>query len=246
MNLKLKINTILIFFILSGCDSSDSYFPLKKSSILHYNILSTTDGFSKTKSKQTYTVIDVRGNRSVVLGNSGQVISYLFEKDGIKREDINYIDMEYIINFDGSLKIYKNFDLPSEKLDNERDHYVIKFPLEIGTSWSIEDMTRLKMTIGYDRVFETWLPFKLTNKIVSKNERVRIKNKIYKNCIKVVGKGNTSYNAGPPIGVINITIENIDWYAPGIGLVKTVRSERSDSETMGELFTEKYYEENEI
>ena len=127
--------------------------------------------------------------------------------------------------------------MPYENLDYEKGHYVIKFPIEVGTSWVVNDKTRLKMTIGYDKVFETWIPFKLENKITSVNERVSIKNKIFKNCIKVVGKGNTRYNAGPPLGDSNIVIENTDWYAPGVGLVKTVRSEKSDSETMGNILT---------
>ena len=98
------------------------------------------------------------------------------------------------------------------------------------------------MQLGYDRVFETWIPFRLKYKISDVGKNIRVKNKIFKNCIKVVGEGDTSYNVGPPLGNIYIKIDTIDWYAPGVGLIKTTRIEKSDSETMGEIKTTKFYE----
>ncbi|MDC3091841.1 hypothetical protein OA848_05595 [Rickettsiales bacterium] len=242
MKFSSKIFFVIFSLVFSGCNSDQNYFPLKEKSILNYNLLFITDGIKDEVSKQTYTVIKKDKQKTIVLGNSGQIISYKYDSDGIKRESIDYTKNEYIINLGGKIKKIRNFDLPYENLDYEKGHYVIKFPIEVGTSWLVNDKTRLKMTIGYDKVFETWIPFKLKNKIISVNESVRINNKIFNNCIKVVGKGNTSYNAGPPLGDINIVIENTDWYAPGVGLVKTVRSEKSDSETMGNILTIRTYE----
>lgn len=242
MKLSLKLFLIIILFIFSGCNQDGNYFPLEEKSILNYSLLSTSQVTQNKVSKQTYTVLKKDKDKAVVLGNSGQLISYNYSDDGIKRESIDYIKNEYIINIDGKIKKIKNFDLSHENLDYEKGHYVIKFPIEIGTSWLVNDKTRLKMKVGYDKVFETWIPFKLKNKILSTDEKIIIKNKIFKNCIKVVGKGNTSYNAGPPIGDINIVVKNIDWYAPGVGLIKTVRSEKSDSETMENIMTIKTFE----
>ena len=38
---------------------------------------------------------------------------------------------------------------------------------------------------------------------------------------------------------ININVKNTEWYAPDLGLVKLVREEISDSETMGNVYYEK-------
>ena len=241
MKRSLKIFLIIVLLVLSGCNYDDNYFPLEEQSIINYRLISTSEGKSKV-SKQTYTVLKKEKDNAVVIGNGGQLISYNYDDDGIKRESIDYIKNEYIINFGGKIKKIRNFDLPHENLDYEKGHYVIKFPIEIGTSWLINDKTRLKMKVGYDKVFETWIPFKLKNKILSLDEEIIIKNKIFKKCIKVVGEGNTSYNAGPPIGDINIVVKNTDWYAPGVGLIKTIRSEKSDSETMGNIMIVKIFE----
>ena len=241
MKRSLKIFLIIVLLVLSGCNYDDNYFPLEEQSIINYRLILTSEGKSKV-SKQTYTVLKKEKDNAVVIGNGGQLISYNYDDDGIKRESIDYIKNEYIINFGGKIKKIRNFDLPHENLDYEKGHYVIKFPIEIGTSWLINDKTRLKMKVGYDKVFETWIPFKLKNKILSLDEEIIIKNKIFKKCIKVVGEGNTSYNAGPPIGDINIVVKNTDWYAPGVGLIKTIRSEKSDSETMGNIMIVKIFE----
>ena len=227
---------------LVGCNSNSNYFPLNKDLVLNYQIESFYEGSKKSLSKQTYTVIDNKNNESFVLGNGGQLVAYRFEKDGIKRKKIDYLKNEYLINIDGKIKKHKNFDLPNDKLDKETGHYVLKFPIAIGTSWNVRDLTRLKMKIGYDKVYETWLPYDLNYKIVEINKKIRIKNKVFKNCIKVIGKGNTSFNAGPPVGLINISVVVEDWYSSGVGLIKTTRVESSDSEIMGEIKTIKEFE----
>ena len=45
---------------------------------------------------------------------------------------------------------------------------------------------------------------------------------------------------GPPLDKIDIKVKKkTEWYAPGLGLVKLVREEISDSETMGNIYYEK-------
>ena len=95
------------------------------------------------------------------------------------------------------------------------------------------------MKLGYDMIYITILPININNKLVCMNETVKIKDKIYKNCIKIEGIGETSYNPGPPLSNINITVKKTEWYAPDYGLVKLVRREISDSETMGDVYYEK-------
>ena len=60
----------------------------------------------------------------------------------------------------------------------------------------------------------------INNKLVGMNETVKIKDKILKNCIKIEGIGRASYNPGPPLSNINITVKKTEWYAPDYGLVK--------------------------
>ena len=95
------------------------------------------------------------------------------------------------------------------------------------------------MKLGYDRFYNTNLPFKLKNQIVSTDETISIRGKKIKNCIKVSGYGKTSYYPDPTIGNINIEIFSTTWFAKGLGMVKYKREEKSDSETMGNIIYEK-------
>ena len=95
------------------------------------------------------------------------------------------------------------------------------------------------MKLGYDRFYNTNLPFKLKNKIVSTKETISIQGKKIKNCIKISGYGKTSYYPDPTLGNINIEIFTTTYFAKGLGLVKYTREEKSDSETMGKIIYEK-------
>ena len=123
--------------------------------------------------------------------------------------------------------------------ENEDKQMLIAFPIVKNTQWETNDKTSLQMKLGYDRIYDTNLPFKLTNKIESINETVSIDGKKIKNCIKISGYGKTSYNPGPPLDVINIEVFSTSWFAKGYCLVKYIREEKSDSETMGKIFYEK-------
>ena len=116
---------------------------------------------------------------------------------------------------------------------------LIAFPISKGTEWETNDKTTLQMKLGYDRIYDTNLPFRSKNKITEVNQTITIKGKKIKNCIKVSSYGKTSYNPGPPLDNINIEVFSTSWFAKDYGLIKYKREEKSDSETMGEIIYEK-------
>ena len=61
--------------------------------------------------------------------------------------------------------------------ENEDKQLLIAFPIVKNTQWETNDKTSLQMKLGYDRIYDTNLPFKLTNKIESINETVSIDGK---------------------------------------------------------------------
>ena len=115
----------------------------------------------------------------------------------------------------------------------------LAFPIKENVEWEVDDKTTIQMKLGYDRFYNTDLPFKLKNKIISTNDKIKIQGKEIENCVKVLGYGNTSYYPDPTLGNINIEIFTTTWFAKGLGLLKYKREERSDSETMGTIIYEK-------
>ena len=55
----------------------------------------------------------------------------------------------------------------------------------------------------------------------------------FKNCIKVSGSGNTTFIGDREIGSIKINIRTTDWFAPNVGLIKSIRLEETDTELFG-------------
>ena len=107
----------------------------------------------------------------------------------------------------------------NNKAYDENSEILLAFPIEEDVEWQTDDKTTIQMKLGYDRFYNTNLPFKLNNKIVSTNETISL-NGENKNCIKVSGYGKTSYYPDPTLGNINIEIFTTTWFAKGLGLLK--------------------------
>ena len=181
-----------------------------------------TKKIRKKNFRQSFYFLPKINNAIPVLKNDGEVTFYVFEKQGI-----------LIKNLDNFLSSKQNTS------NDENSELLLAFPVKINTSWETTDKTTIQMKLGYDRFYNTNLPFKLNNKIVGTNETITINGKKIENCIKVTGYGKTSYYPDPTLGNINIEIFTTTWFAKGIGLLKYKREEKSDSETMGEILYEK-------
>ncbi|MAZ06982.1 MAG: hypothetical protein CMM99_00740, partial [Rickettsiales bacterium] len=163
---------------------------------------------------------------NAVLRNDGHVALYIQNENGIIRQNVDYLFSEFVT-------------LPFDKLDRDKNQIILKYPIEEEVEWEVDDKTTIQMKLGYDRFYNTNLPFKLKNKIVSTKETISIRGKKIKNCIKISGYGKTSYYPDPTLGNINIEIFTTTYFAKGLGLVKYTREEKSDSETMGKIIYEK-------
>ena len=203
-------NILVIFFVtalLFSCNDQTNYFPTKEGRKISYNIDFTNKEKKKKTYKQNYIFLKNDNQVFPMLRNDGHVVYYKREEKGIIRINTKYLYSEFI-------------SIPKNKLDYKKNNFVLKFPLEQGTSWVTKDQTNLIMKVGYDKVFQTFLPFEMQNEIVNLKDSIRLRDKKIENCVKVLGKGKTSYNPGPPLGNINIEVISISWYAPGYGLVK--------------------------
>ena len=221
-----KILLILIIFFLVSCEQQLSYLPSGDNKHIHYEITFIDKEKITKKYKQSYFLKESDRRKSVLVRSDGKVIQYEKEPQRLILKDVQYL-------FPGLV------DRPKEKLEFERENIVYQMSLQKNKPWNTNDLTTLVVKLGYDRIYRTLLPINIENKLISLNETVKIKNKILKNCLKIEGFGQTSFFPGAPLGKIDITIKKTEWYAPGLGLVKLIREEISDSETMGNIYYEK-------
>ena len=76
------------------------------------------------------------------------------------------------------IKNIDNFLSSTQNTSNdENSELLLAFPIKIDTSWETTDKTTIQMKLGYDRFYNTNLPFKLNNKIVGTNETIKINGK---------------------------------------------------------------------
>ena len=222
---KICTNCFLIFSfcLITSCKLDKNYFPYNEGRQVFYDVFFQDKEKKKKYFRQSFFFLPRIDNAVPVLKNDGEITFYVFESKGILK-----------INREEFFSSQNTYDS-----ENENSQLLIAYPISKNTEWETNDKTTIQMKLGYDRFYNTNLPFKLKNKIVSIDETISIKGKKIKNCIKVSGYGKTSYYPDPTIGNINIEIFSTTWFAKGLGMVKYKREEKSDSETMGNIIYEK-------
>lgn len=73
------------------------------------------------------------------------------------------------------------------------------------------------------------VPVILQYRIEATDAEVTVPAGTFRNCVRIRGVGTTSKDVGFYVGQTNIRVENTEWYAPGVGLVKAVREETTTS-----------------
>lgn len=200
-----------------GCSDSSNheYFPLKPGFNWEYALHSKTMLF---ESHAKYIVDNigpamrdnVRTAAQKVQG--GNVYYYRIEPDGIHRIGIRRAE-------GSTLK------------DSKRDLLVLPSTLNVGASWSQATVTGVLQTEvdPFRRIYNLRATVPMTYTVESVADIVRVPAGRFTHCLKVHGAGNVRVRPDKTLGLLSVHVENTDWYAPGVGLVKTVRRESTDN-----------------
>lgn len=202
---------ILIFFFILSCNSEISFLEKSQGKTFFYEVIFRDKENKRNVYRQSLSFLSISDNLLPVLKNDGEVFFFSQNDSGIIKKTLN----------------------------NSISKIVLAFPVEVGTKWKTNDKTTLQMKLGYDRVYNTNLPLELENIIEKTNDTVSINGKKIKNCIKISSRGMTSFNPGPPLSNIKIEVSIETWYSRDFGIVKYIREETSDSETMGKISYDK-------
>ena len=80
-----------------------------------------------------------------------------------------------------------------------------------------------------DKIVGKHLPLRMTATIEELDDTVEIRSGRFPHCLHVVLKGTTTVRADRGHAVAEVAVEHQEWYAPGVGLVRTTRTESSKS-----------------
>lgn len=112
--------------------------------------------------------------------------------------------------------------------------YLFKYPLAAGARWRTPGRTvlltqrflsskALPITIGID----------LDYTVEGLDETVRVPAGRFAHCLKLVATGETTVGAADNQRTLVVRVDLAEWYAPGVGLIKSERSERAGEERAG-------------
>ena len=213
---------VIIFFIISCSKNESNYFPLEKIKSWHYKIEIIPEVedyiiYKKTNlslGKKKIIVNETEMPFYPILREDGTILYYQVLKSGVFRNGIQFIKDQKI-----------NFE--------EKKRLVIPYPLEIGKKWDVESKTFLILRRYPYYDYRATTNFKLNYEVISKNERIKTPLGTFDDCLLIKGYGSTNFIGDSEIGAIQINIISEEWYAKDVGLIKVIRTEKTDTELFG-------------
>lgn len=105
---------------------------------------------------------------------------------------------------------------------------------QVGHGWVRPDRTyllvqRYPLDVG-DRAV---VRFDMAYRVVATDKKVRTPAGVFADCLYVVGGGTTDFIATRGVGNIRVEVQEENWFAPSVGLVKSIRREKTDTELFG-------------
>ena len=222
MSGRLNYIFLILFFLIISCKSSSDFLSRNNEEKVFYEVIFKDKEKKKKIYRQSYSFLSQTRNSISKIKSNGEIIIFKQDKNGVTKSNLR-----------GNTLV---MDEPNSK---DISRVILAFPVKKGTKWITEDKTTLQMKLGYDRVYNTNLKFKAENIIEKIDDIISINGRRIKNCIKITSYGKTSFNPGPPLANINIEIATVTWYSKDLGILRYKREEKSDSETMGEIFYDK-------
>jgi hypothetical protein len=105
-----------------------------------------------------------------------------------------------------------------------QDNWEFKTPLAVGNSWvSHNDTTYTRRRVTYPA----------TTIIESMDEVVTVPAGTFEHCMKITSRFEGKVDLGSYDGTAELTVESVYWYAPGVGEIKTMRTEKSADPRLG-------------
>ena len=204
----------------SGCTEKDRsiYFPLAKKMQWQYL---TTMVYTR-RSVESKLILENIGSKII----EGKTVFTKLHHNGQKTY--------FFQTEDAILRNAEEPAISNEDADKE-SHFVIPTNLKEGKQWQLNSRPYvMERAIEYEVALQNSTPalklsrpLKMNFKLLSLDEEVNVPAGRFNQCAKIQGKGICYMSAigGNFSGQIEINVEHTDWYCPGIGLTKTIRSE---------------------
>ncbi|MEE8321372.1 MAG: hypothetical protein V3R68_05970, partial [Gammaproteobacteria bacterium] len=156
-------------------------------------------------------------------------------------------DQKYFVrkSLDGTLLYYKEIEegvlfmgkedvSGIEPVFTRDEQFVFRYPLTTGTEWQEVTLTRLLIKTGPPQktVFKIVEEIPVTIKVETTDDTVKVPAGVFHDCVRITMHGYAYKDAGNYVGRTLVDVNETSWYAPGVGLVKMVREESTESQAL--------------
>lgn len=205
---------------LGSCgDSSPDYFPLEPGSLWIYEQTVLIDNHGNSGGRETRQYVSAATNLPARNEGETRLIPRVYSDGGT----LYYEEAEDGIALAGWRGPYE------AEIRAIEPRYVIKYPLETGTTWEKEGDTEIlrRSFLGTFGTISKALRVEgsMRYEIRSVDDTVRVPAGVFRHCLRIEGEGVGHLAWGEPFGVLDVTVKTTEWYAPSVGLVKRVREE---------------------
>lgn len=208
---------LLTALVTAGCSApADRYFPLGSGRLWVYALTVTTG----------------QGTRSLkhVVTDLGH--GYL---DGHKvyiQQFANGVARYFRVEPKGIFAVAQS--LPGRRIEAFRAPRMVmpRRPRTSSPPWTDWEYTRVLQRGGPPKAnlhIDIHVRMQITYVVRSSDSSVEVPAGRFSHCLRVQGTGETQRDVGSPIGPVTIRVKDTRWYAPGTGLVKVVRTEKTSS-----------------
>ncbi|MCG8325885.1 MAG: hypothetical protein MI673_10235 [Thiotrichales bacterium] len=218
---------ILLSIFVAGCeDGPPDYYPLEEGYYwrykMHYEIMNgPMDSFFALE------------NREPVMGQQG----LLYEQYTMDGKSYFYQDSAA-----GLLLLRQSRHLDFKDEYHETNRYLFKYPLHKGQQWRSDTWSRVLIKVGPPQKTEFRIVAQVPVSVLieSMTDTVTVPAGTFRNCMRVRTTGRAFFDAGNYVGKTVVGIDETVWYAPDIGMIKTVRRETTTSRALdyGEIILE--------
>jgi hypothetical protein len=205
--------------LLTGCSEPPgaSLFPLDQGRTWTYRL--TTEWENNTSEREV-----------VVLSNEGRD-SALDSGSTYRRRSDSGIDYWLRADDTGVYRVASKMDVEDLPNLDPKPRYVLKAPIAVGTSWPAPTTTYLlrRRADFPPEIRHSHPSVPMVYTIVALNQKVETPAGVFDRCVKVEGVAKLKLFSDPVKGWQDMPLTTLEWYCPGVGLVRVERSEPANS-----------------
>jgi len=205
---------------LTGCERptpAASYFPLEPGRGWQYRVERTTmDG--STELRHAVRAVAVPPGLGI----------------DAMRETLSGLRYFYAIDDDGIFRIGARAGGPRQGAGDVSRELVLPHAVDATSTWQTWSQTTVLENTGppWETLFRINAPVRMRYQVEATDGAITTPAGRFDGCLVIAGRGTASVDAGNYIGRTQIEIASREWFAPGVGLVRMERDEKTGADAL--------------